>query len=567
MKARTRAIFALACAAGCTGGVPSEGPGGASSEWAGRGSVRPLALPPPPSDIVVSTTGYPYSAPAIAWDGSNWLVVWEDLRNDDVFHGVYGARVSADGVLLDTDGIPISTRAEGEGSPTVAHDGSNYLVAWSDGRGTSADVYGARVSASGTVLDPDGVRISTSESDELNARVAGGASGWFVVWYEDRFTAGTHYESIRGARVGADGTVLDSSGLVLENEVIVRSGGFAPQVSFDGASFLAIWDRLGSGHGAVRVLPDGSIDGRFRVGTSGVSPAVSHDGSNWLVVWKQDSSNDIHGMRVAPTGSVLDSAPLRFTTGARYNEAIVHVVHDGSNFVIAHSGHPIGFHSGGRVTGDGVALDPSGFPIAPGGGSLAIASGDPGKLLVAFHSSGVLRALVFDTRCLDDTDSDGDGCAQGVGGEGGTTAQGGEGGDSVGVGGAGGTSGAGGGGRAGGGVSSEGGESGQAWTAGSAGVSGTRAGAGGTLSGEAGDEGGGRPGSGGATAGVPAGAGRGAASGVPTVSGDDGGCGCRIVTRRAGLPAWALVLAFGALIHARRRRGRFEPTPWIAGRS
>ncbi len=101
--------------------------------------------------------------PAAAFDGENFLVVWQDCR-----HGadadIHGARVSPLGVLLDSTGIAISTAEGTQDCPTVAFDGMNFPVAWSDGRaGAARDIYGARVSSRGVVLDPGGIPISVAD--------------------------------------------------------------------------------------------------------------------------------------------------------------------------------------------------------------------------------------------------------------------------------------------------------------------------------------------------------------------------------------------------------------------
>lgn len=55
--------------------------------------------------------------------------------------------------MLDPSGIAICicTAANPQTRPAVAFGGSYYLVTWDDSRGTSNDIYGARVSRAGLV--------------------------------------------------------------------------------------------------------------------------------------------------------------------------------------------------------------------------------------------------------------------------------------------------------------------------------------------------------------------------------------------------------------------------------
>jgi hypothetical protein len=63
----------------------------------------------------------------VAWNGSNYLVVWESTRQTQFFHtqGVYAARVDAAGNVLDDPPIVIDdTDVADERWPVVASDGN-----------------------------------------------------------------------------------------------------------------------------------------------------------------------------------------------------------------------------------------------------------------------------------------------------------------------------------------------------------------------------------------------------------------------------------------------------------
>jgi hypothetical protein len=111
--------------------------------------------------------------PAVAFDGANWLVAWEDDRDGDSVMDVYGARVSPAGVVLEPNGIPISTSDMDQYSPAVASDGANWLVAWTDLRsGQEADIYGARVTPAGAVLDPEGMELINRDQDRYEPSIS-----------------------------------------------------------------------------------------------------------------------------------------------------------------------------------------------------------------------------------------------------------------------------------------------------------------------------------------------------------------------------------------------------------
>lgn len=83
--------------------------------------------------------------PAVTWNGSEFVVVWEDKRNSVIYYDersdVYGARVSPGGVLLDIGGVPIATTPVPEIQPAMVSIEGTTLIGVS--RFVPADQLGA----------------------------------------------------------------------------------------------------------------------------------------------------------------------------------------------------------------------------------------------------------------------------------------------------------------------------------------------------------------------------------------------------------------------------------------
>ncbi|MEW6684933.1 MAG: FlgD immunoglobulin-like domain containing protein [Candidatus Edwardsbacteria bacterium] len=133
------------------------------------------------SGIAISTAAYSQYYPSVAFDGTNYLVVWGDSRSGSSWD-IYGARVNQSGTVLDTSGIAISLAADYQWSPSVAFDGTNYLVVWGDSRsGTSYDIYGARVNQSGAVIDS--FAVSLQSGNQISPALAPGLAGQMLITY------------------------------------------------------------------------------------------------------------------------------------------------------------------------------------------------------------------------------------------------------------------------------------------------------------------------------------------------------------------------------------------------
>ena len=215
-----------------------------ATSWCGQARPRPAglrassALGSPPVARCSTARGSSSPAtghqqPAVSFDGTNYLVVWTDFRNGTA--DIYGTRVSTAGAVLDASGFPISTAASQQSEPAVAFNGTNYLVVWSD---TAGAIYGTRVTPAGGVLDGvnTGIAISTAPGIQSAPDVTFDGTNSLVVWQDSR--AGADRADVYGARVNSSGTVLDVSGIPISTGANVKG---APAVASTGAGSMVVW--------------------------------------------------------------------------------------------------------------------------------------------------------------------------------------------------------------------------------------------------------------------------------------------------------------------------------------
>ena len=120
-----------------------------------------------------------------------------------------------------------------QSEPAAAWNGSEYYVVWSEsGPSGPALVYGARVSAWGTVLDAGGRLLSQSTNDSVHPRVTSGAGKFLVVWEDE---PEDDYSDLGAALVRGDGTVQKRWSMGGDNSQS------HPDVAWNGQLFLAVW--------------------------------------------------------------------------------------------------------------------------------------------------------------------------------------------------------------------------------------------------------------------------------------------------------------------------------------
>lgn len=331
-----------------------------------------------PAGIHVATVTYDNlqtycnGTPAVAYNGSEYLIVYQDRRNS-LETDIYGTRVTTSGIILDPDGIAISTTPGYQSHPCIASNGSDFLVIWQDNRSGTPDIYGSRIDQAGVVLDPSGIEICSAIYSQTFPSVACDGTDYLAVWQDARDTTSNQYD-IYGARMNMNGVLIDTNGFAIMTGLDQQ---IAPSVSYDGWNYFVVWEDRRTqalGINGARVDTAGTVLDPGGITISGIpnlpewQPSVTFNGTDYLVVWTDDRNGtypDIYGARVDPNGTVLDTLniAISLTPGVKGNAA---VASNGGDFIAVWEDdrdYPAGDVYGSRISTAGVILDPQGFDV------------------------------------------------------------------------------------------------------------------------------------------------------------------------------------------------------------
>jgi hypothetical protein len=340
----------------------------------------------PPGFVICTNSGSQFN-PAVASDGTNYLVVWQDY--DLAGSDIAGARVSPEGRVLDTNSLIICHAATSQAYPAVAANNGTFLVAWQDYRNSptnnyEARVYGARVTADGMVMDPEGVNLSPGIGGQYHPAVAARSGEWLAVWQDFRDNPGTVLSDVMGTRLN------DSNGLTAAPEARLSSAANAqisPAVAALGSNYLAVWAdnrhsasnnwdicglRLNQGGLPLDFSPFWICSATNRQ----ADPAVAAGQDSYFVTWSDWRNTpatlqhaDIYGSVISAGGIVQQPDGIAICTVTN-DQSLPAVAAFGTNFLVVWQDARLSLPSvprmdiyGSRIAGNGTVLDPDGFAI------------------------------------------------------------------------------------------------------------------------------------------------------------------------------------------------------------
>jgi hypothetical protein len=149
-----------------------------------------------------ATTSGGAGTPDVAFSGSAYLFAWRSNSLANANNDIVGRLMDAAGNFLSGD-FTIAAAAGRQLCPTVGWDGTDFVVVWDDQRNQDAffdertDIYGARVTPAGVVRDPSGFAIHSGAQGDATAALLCRANGISHVAWSGLETAGTPLDSYR----------------------------------------------------------------------------------------------------------------------------------------------------------------------------------------------------------------------------------------------------------------------------------------------------------------------------------------------------------------------------------
>lgn len=238
---------------------------------------RPLDSAPIP--LVVNVTNI--SQTRAAFDGENWLVVWQQYQGAASQFDILGARLPRTGEPLDRTPIRVSADADSESAPELLFDGENYLLAFRVG----SDILARKIDKNGVQIGPRITLVATGSSYLSTFALATNGTEHLVAW--GQYVTSTYDVYVR--RFNRDGASLDGGPIGV---AVGATNDDRPRVAWDGTTFTITWMRgtqlLAARMNAAGVFTEGAA--AVLVSNYLYEGGLASDGSSSLLVTREYSA-------------------------------------------------------------------------------------------------------------------------------------------------------------------------------------------------------------------------------------------------------------------------------------
>jgi hypothetical protein len=290
---------------------------------------------PDKPEVRVSNGTNPATDPTIVLRSpSTYGVVWVDERtgNPDVWFRVLDSMGTPASGSLDTN---VSGNNTASLNPSVVWNGSGFAVVWDDTKGSNRDIYFQRLDALGGPLG-NSIRVTSATSLQEDASIAWDGTQYAVVWTDER----DGNREIYGQRIDGTGSLVGSA-------VRLTSAAGTSQrpsvVALSSGRFGVAWEDARSGQAAVWYAPwEGpgwsAVAGSAVSASTGAAsiPSLTTTGAEVLLAWRdtRHGGGDLYARRLGYDGTAL-SSEIRLTADGLVGSAVSASWH-GSGFGVAH---------------------------------------------------------------------------------------------------------------------------------------------------------------------------------------------------------------------------------------
>jgi hypothetical protein len=323
--------------------------------------------------------------PELASDGSGWLVTWgKGGIGSQIQYRDVGPTGSMGSIVTVTSPSVLQYNLD----PSVAWNGSGYTLVWTNGLFDPSHLRYARISATGSLLDPEGLLLAQNDAPAQQGVSSLGDGNAQVVW-TDKLATPANTGDVSGARIEPVGV----GPMLAVSSSTTRQG--APDLAAGGTGYMAVF--TGDRDGSVAILAQrldpagGSLDAEpIEVAAGDVygAPRVAWDGEHFLVVWEDRvvpsfvTDDRVLGRRIDAAGNFVDAAPFEILEGGTPDVAAI----PGRFLVVARRADSTEIYRiyGMRLDGD-QPLDASQFEIGGNFARYPRAAGYSDRWLVAWQ--------------------------------------------------------------------------------------------------------------------------------------------------------------------------------------
>ena len=279
--------------------------------------------------------------PLVAFDGSNYLMVWSSNANT-----VEGQFINTSGTLVRTNFVIANNAAiSGPKGGSIAFGDTTYMVVYKN----NDMMFGQRVSKSGALIStPTQISSNSANDDEI----AFDGTNYLVAWCDgvnDKEIYG-QFVSMSGALVGTN-FLIDGGQGASDNPVVI---------AFDGSRYLVCFhDQSGVNSGrwnlfARFVTPSGTVSDKITIRDytyDPIFPMIAFDGTDYLVAWTEGfTSSGAHskGRFFNTSGIPLGDAFTLFDTLGGKSPSVAGLLYGNNNFFVGTTRVVVSISPGGQ---------------------------------------------------------------------------------------------------------------------------------------------------------------------------------------------------------------------------